>query len=168
MRDVEHEIWNSWWRLDDDGLEDFVSESEYLDEDSSDDEKQSAYTEYVFDLLDDERANLNIPVNGTILMYGDAGRWDGAHYGASPCGDNISGIFDMFDYGDNEVVFYVEDGDVYARWSGHDNPMGTLALFRLADDDYLEQIEYEGIHGEDDFRANTESIAPQVCAVYGW
>ena len=93
MRDVEHEIWNSWWRLDDDGLEDFVSESEYLDEDSSDDEKQSAYTEYVFDLLDDERANLNIPVNGTILMYGDAGRWDGAHYGASPCGDNISGIF---------------------------------------------------------------------------
>lgn len=165
MREDEHVIFDTHWRLDDEGLEDYVANSEEWIQDLSEEEQFQAYSEYVYSLLDDEKANLDIELDGTILMYGSVGRWNGTSYGADPCGHNIANIFDAVQ--DDEFKFYVEDGDVWATSSNHDG--SSLYLFRLASDDYIEKLdEGEPIGGIDNFIANTEPIAQPVCDVYGW
>ena len=165
IREEEHVIFDTYWRLDDEGLADYVANSEEWIQNLSEEEQYQAYSEYVYSFIGDEKANLDIELDGTILMYGSVGRWNGTSYGADPCGSNIANIFDAIE--DDEFKFYVKDGDVWATSANHDGT--SLYLFRLASDDYIEKLEEgEPIGGIDNFIANTTSIAQPVCDVYGW
>ena len=157
-------IFNSDDTFDDAGFQDWKDNSDGVDG-LTEDQQWREYSDYIWRCLDDERANLDIPVSGAILAYGSAGAWNGSSYGATPCGSNINGIFDAFS-GDT-LRFYVEDGDVWGYFGHHDG--ATVVRFREASDEYIEKLdEGEPIGGEAAFLANTASIAPQVCRVYGW
>ena len=164
MRD-QNVIFDTEWRLDDEGLADYVNESDWL-RDADDMTQRMEYADYIFSLKDDERANLNISLgNMTVLAYGTQQRWCGPNSGADPLGNNVNSIFD-WNPGD-EIRYYVENGDVWARSYDHDG--ATVVCFRAADPSYIDMLESgEPIGGEDAFMAATQSLAPYVCGVYGW
>ena len=161
----KHVIYDTHWRFDEAGQADFVAESEWL-EDASDEECYQAYVDYIYEIKGDEQANLDIDLGDkTVIAYGTQERWCGPNTGADPLGSNVNSIFD-FDPGD-EICYYVEDGDVWARAYDHDG--ATVVVFRAADPEYVEMLEDgEPIGGMEAFLDHTESIADYVCDVYGW
>jgi len=139
--------------------------------DDGDAEAYDALGAYLDEWLDDERANLDKPLDGeqVIVAFADMGLWWGRPKGASVVGDNVHDIFETganYDW----VRFYADRYNVRAELGHHD---GThYVLFRVAKsreqaERLVESIAY-GSMTEKQFRKATRSLRPLVAKVYGW
>ena len=164
LKNVQCVIFDSWERFDDESFKYWVKDTKYV-QDMDEDRQWEAFSDYIWDCLEDERTiNLDIPTEGRIVAYGYSEGWNGTSRGGLPMGYNVNSIFD-FPYED-EVSFYVDEGEVHVYAPGHDGATG--AVFREVDDDYLEKLEEEGVTNEKEFYERSRSIAGYVADVYGF
>ena len=117
--------------------------------------------------LNDERANLDVEVDGWIVAFGVLGLWDGNHNAACTFGNKVKNILKSeCDYLD----WYCDRYNVRCRASHHDGT--NHYLYRVAKDReqakrLVDAIAYEGMT-EEQFRKATRSLRPYVAKVYGW
>ena len=117
--------------------------------------------------LNDERANLDVEVDGWIVAFGVLGLWDGNHNAACTFGNKVKNILKSeCDYLD----WYCDRYNVRCRASHHDGT--NHYLYRVAKDReqakrLVDAIAYEGMT-EEQFRKSTKSLRPYVAKVYGW
>lgn len=117
--------------------------------------------------LNDERANLDVEVDGWIVAFGVLGLWDGNHNAACTFGNKVKNILKSeCDYLD----WYCDRYNVRCRASHHDGT--NYYLYRVAKDReqakrLVDAIAYEGMT-EEAFRKATRSLRPYVAKVYGW
>ena len=117
--------------------------------------------------LNDERANLDVEVDGWIVAFGVLGLWDGKHNAACTFGNKVKNILKSeCDYLD----WYCDRYNVRCRASHHDGT--NYYLYRVAKDRtqakrLVDAIAYEGMT-EEQFRKSTKSLRPYVAKVYGW
>ena len=144
---------------------------DYPDEASREEEGiEINYERYYADCdqyLYDERANLDVEVNGVIVAFGVLGLWDGNHNAACTFGNKVKNILKSeCDYLD----WYCDRYNVRCRASHHDGT--NHYLYRVAKDReqakrLVDAIAYEGMT-EEQFRKATRSLRPYVAKVYGW
>lgn len=138
-------------------------------EDVSDEE---VYTEIDFqrDLwMSDERANLDKPLDGRILVIADLGLWNGRRSGYRLTNDrNLNGVLGVCQY-DFQTVYF-NGYDVCATDTHHDGTNRyTMRLVRDGVDvDPLLDALYDGTADAAMIDRYTESLGPDVCGVYGW
>ena len=121
--------------------------------------------------LDDERANLNIPVAGDIVAIGDIGTWRGVFKGHKMIGANISDCL----YSDcDRVEWYVDlYGNMRATAIHHDGR--NHYLYRqirptLSDEqlnNFLDKA-YLGKLSKTDITRYTTRLGDLIGDVYGW
>lgn len=144
---------------------------DYPDEASREEEGiEINYERYYADCdqyLYDERANLDVEVDGWIVAFGVLGLWDGNHNAACTFGNKVKNILKSeCDYLD----WYCDRYNVRCRASHHDGT--NHYLYRVAKDReqakrLVDAIAYEGMT-EEQFRKATRSLRPYVAKVYGW
>ena len=125
--------------------------------------------------LDDEKSNLCKDLHSPIVVIANFGLWDGVHdaWAVFDKKRNLADIFDVdtigMDCGDMRREYYVHDGELRAKAYHHDG--GNYYTFRKMRGDltdaekdrlYNHEVEY------DELMHMTESLASDVCAVYGW
>ena len=127
--------------------------------------------EYYYDCrsidLDDERANLDIEVDGYIVAFASLGLWDGRRNGAKLVGTNVRRILYS---NDDYVTWYCDPHNVRAEMIHHDGT--NYVLYRVAmnkeqAENLVDKIAY-GNMSEEEFRKRTKSLRPYVAKVYGW
>lgn len=146
-------------------------EWEYYAEKYGDYEKDEInYDTYTDDCginLDDERANLNVKVDGCIVAFAKLGLWDGRHNGAKVIGNNVSKIL----YSDCDYIdWYCDKYNVRCTAIHHDGT--NHIIYRVAKDKYeaeaiVNKVAYEGMT-EDEFMKKTKSLRPYIAKTYGW
>jgi hypothetical protein len=166
--DVNHRV---IWTNDDYSEWEACMLIDYPDEASREEEGiEINYERYYADCdqyLDDERANLDVEVNGVIVAFGVLGLWDGNHNAACTFGNKVKNILKSeCDYLD----WYCDRYNVRCRASHHDGT--NYYLYRVAKDReqakrLVDAIAYEGMT-EEAFRRATRSLRPYVAKVYGW
>ena len=144
---------------------------DYPDEASREEENiEITYERYMEDRdndLYDERANLDVPVDGVIICFADLGLWDGHHQGAKKFGSNVKNIL----YSDCDGIdWFCDRYNVRCEASHHDG--SNSYLYRVAKDNeqanrLVQAIAYEDMT-EEEFRKATKSLRPYVAKVYGW
>ena len=117
--------------------------------------------------LDDERANLDVEVDGYIVAFASLGLWNGRFNGAKLVGTNVRDIL----YSNNDyVTWYCDCHNVRAEMIHHDGT--NYIIYRVAKnkefaEKLVNMIAYNGMT-EEQFRRATRSLKPYVAAVYGW
>lgn len=144
---------------------------DYPDEESREEEGiEINYERYHADCdqyLYDERANLDVEVDGVIVAFGVLGLWDGNHNAACTFGNKVKNILKSeCDY----IDWYCDRYNVRCKASHHDGT--NYYLYRVAKDReqakrLVDAIAYEGMT-EEEFRKATRSLRPYVAKVYGW
>ena len=166
--DVNHRV---IWTNDDYDEWEKCMLADYPDEESREAEgieiNYERYAEDCDNNLDDERANLDVEVNGVIVAFGVLGLWDGNHNAACTFGNKVKNILKSeCDYLD----WYCDRYNVRCRASHHDGT--NYYLYRVAKNSeqakrLVDAIAYEGMT-EEEFRKSTKSLRPYVAKVYGW
>ena len=126
-----------------------------------------AYYEDCDNWLSNERTNLDIQVDGVIVVFADLGLWDGHHNGAKTVGSNVSNILRS---NDDYLDWYCDRYNVRCEGVHHDGT--NTYLYRVARDEeqarrLVNSIAYEGMT-EQEFMRATKSLRPYVARVYGW
>jgi hypothetical protein len=117
--------------------------------------------------LDDERANLDVEVDGYIVAFASLGLWNGRVNGAKLVGTNVRDIL----YSNNDyVTWYCDCHNVRAEMIHHDGT--NYIIYRVAKNKeqaerLVDKIAYHGMT-EEEFRRATKSLKPYVAEVYGW
>jgi hypothetical protein len=117
--------------------------------------------------LYDERANLDVPVDGVIVCFADLGLWDGHHQGAKKFGSYVKNILHSnCEFND----WFCDRYNVRCEASHHDG--SNSYLYRVARDEeqadrLVQAIAFENMT-EEEFRKATRSLRPYVAKVYGW
>lgn len=119
--------------------------------------------------LDDERCNLNIKVDGRILVIGDLGRWNGRANGykiIDSC--NIRDIL----YSDCDYVEWYGDG-YNVRAEGHHHDGTNYYMYRvIREDRNIDNLLNDICNGKEITRKKlnyyTKSLYKDVANVYGW
>lgn len=117
--------------------------------------------------LYDERANLDIEVEGVIVAFASLGLWDGRRNGAKVVGTNVRDILSCdCDY----MTWYCDPHNVRCDAIHHDGT--NQYLYRVAKDRetavrLVNKIAYEDMT-EEAFRKSTRSLRKYVANVYGW
>lgn len=160
-------IWNGEWFIDEEFRNNI--KEDMIDSGRPEEEIRDIDIDYVInDYLEDERANLDIRIDGIIIAYADLGLWDGRHKAIKIFRDNISTI--LFSNDCYYPHWYVDRYNVRATMPHHDGT--NHVLYRVAKDkETAERIAYDTIwggKGEDYFKRNTKSLRPYVAEVYGW
>ena len=117
--------------------------------------------------LDDERANLNVEVDGYIVAFASLGLWNGRRNGAKLVGTNVRDIlYSNEDY----VTWYCDPYNVKAEMIHHDGT--NYVIYRVANNkEYAEHLVDKIAYGnmsEEEFRKRTKSLRPYVANVYGF
>lgn len=117
--------------------------------------------------LEDERANLNVEVDGYIVAFASLGLWNGRVNGAKLVGTNVRDILHSYD---DYVTWYCDVHNVKAEMIHHDGT--NYVIYRVArNKEFAEKlvnmIAYNGMT-EEGFRRATKSLRPYVAEVYGW
>lgn len=137
------------------------------------DEDSLTYERYSYDcgyFLDDERANLNVDVDGVIICLASLGLWNGRHVGTKIIGNNVKHILRS----DCEyLTWYCDRYNVRCDATHHDG--SNSYLYRVAKDRdeakrLMNKIYDMTDYGmaEDYFMKHTKSLRPYVSNVYGW
>lgn len=160
--DVNHRV--IWTNNDYDEWKTCMLEDEEYNEDELDYER---YSEDCSDNLYDERANLNVPVDGVIVCFADLGLWDGHHNGAKTFGSNVKNILYS---SDDYLDWYCDRYNVRCTGIHHDGT--NTYLYRVAKDstqadDLVNSIVYGDMTVEQFMKA-TKSLRSYVANVYGW
>lgn len=117
--------------------------------------------------LEDERANLDVEVNGYIVAFANTGTWRGRIHGGGIIGTNVKDILSSScDY----CTWYCDLHNVRFEGSHHDGT--NYYLYRVAEtkeeaEKLAHKIAYEDMD-EEQFRKRTKSLRPYVAKVYGW
>lgn len=121
--------------------------------------------------LDDEKRNLDIPVEGQVLIIADLGLWNGRHsaYKVEDV-DVLADILHNNMNGDSECRFYCDGYDIKCEESHHDGInhytyreiTRSAAAKKLMDKLYMQQPV-----SRKEITACTRSLAPLVAKVYG-
>lgn len=133
-------------------------------------EEDFGYDRYYEDcslFLDDERANLDIEVNGYIVAFASLGLWNGRANGAKLIGVKVKSILNSdCDY----VTWYCDRYNVRCDATHHDGT--NHILYRVAkskeDAERLQNLIAYHDMTEEEFRKRTRSLRPYVANVYGW
>ena len=134
---------------------------------TEDDFDYERYGEYCDVCLYDERANLDIEVDGIIVAFVNLGLWDGRHLGGGIVGTNVKNILHSeCDY----VDWYCDKYNVLCDASHHDGT--NHYIYRVAKnkeqaENLIHKIAYEGMTKEEFFKA-TKSLRKYVANTYGW
>ena len=117
--------------------------------------------------LDDERANLNVEVDGYIVAFASLGLWNGRFNGAKLVGTNVR---DILYSNDDYVTWYCDPYNVKAEMIHHDGT--NYVIYRVArNKEFAEKlvnmIAYNGMT-EEQFKRATKSLRPYVAKMYGW
>ena len=117
--------------------------------------------------LDDERANLNVEVDGYIVAFASLGLWNGRVQGTKIIGTNVSQILSTKD---DYATWFCDPYNVKCETIHHDGRNNIL--YRVADSmekaKKLAKKIYDGNITEEGFRRATKSLRPYVAKVYGW
>lgn len=117
--------------------------------------------------LSDERCNLDVEVDGYIVMFASLGLWNGRHNGGKFIGHNVKDIL----YSDcDHVTWYCDEYNVRCDAIHHDGT--NHYLYRVVDskekmNKILDEFRNETMT-EEKFRRLTKSLRPYVAKVYGW
>jgi len=148
---------------------------EYLEEDYPGYDEFDLYEKMVeinSEYLGDERANLNKPIGGTMLVVANLGLWDGRRQGYKEIRN--AKLKDALDYKYDSAEWYVtRDGEFCGTQCHHDgtNHYVYRKVKENASDDELADLElklYNGEATQDDIDKVTEKIGKQVADVYGY
>ena len=124
--------------------------------------------------LGDEQANLSKDLKATIVVIANFGLWDGVHdaWEIFEKKSNLADVLDAEILGmdcDMKREYYVHNGEVRAKVFHHDG--GNYYTFRKTRGD-LTDAEKDRICNHEveyaELMQMTESLASDVCAVYGW
>ena len=118
--------------------------------------------------LNDERANLNKPLDGDILIIGDLGLWNGRANGYKITRANTNAIFDVC--GDI-MEFYADGHEIRATVCHHDgrNYYQFRAIRPGRDIDKLLNAILDGEYiSPQKLNYYTRSIYKDVAKIYGW
>lgn len=152
--------------------EDWKDDLEELYPDDSDAERQEIMYELNGDYLNDLRDNLDIQLEGPILVIGDLGLWNGRFQGYKWLGDTLKDCF--FVDGNGEIEWYVdEQGDLRATFCHHDGTNYYLyrAIKETATDEEIEDLEnkiYYQKATQADICRTTRRLGDIIAQVYGW
>ena len=117
--------------------------------------------------LDDERANLNVEVDGYIVAFANLGLWNGKVQGTKIIGTNVSQILSTKD---DYATWFCDPYNVKCETIHHDGR--NSILYRVAETKekavMLTKKIYDGNITEEGFRRATKSLRPYVAQVYGW
>ena len=155
----DYDEWEAWMKLDyPDGVDEDGEKIEFTYERYYEDCENNLY---------DERANLDVPVDGVIVAFADLGLWDGRHNGAKTVGRYVKQILSS---GNDYQDWYCDRYNVRCTDIHHDGT--NFILYRVAKDEdeaarLVQAIAYEGMT-EEQFRKATRSLRPYVAKVYGW
>ena len=166
----KHIIWTSQINLDD--WQEYLQENELLDE--------TGYAQYyaVCELnsdLEDERENLNIRTDGSIIAIADLGLWGGRVCGYKEIdGRNIAACLWPTVRGLSENTWYIDEvGDLRQEEIHHDGTNHILyrelknGLSEKQVDNFYDKL-YNGTATRADITRYTRTLGDRVCAVYGW
>lgn len=148
--------------------DDYDEWAKFMEEEITDEEITPEYYHYCRSYeLDDERANLNVEVDGYIVAFADLGLWDGRHNGSKVIGTNVK---DILSTKDDYATWYCDVHNVKCDTVHHDGR--NHILYRVAKnkeqaDSLAYRIAYEDMT-EEEFRRATKSLRPYVAKVYGW
>lgn len=150
-------------------------EKEYKAEhpDASDAEVAQAYEDEVAIRLDDERANLNIPIERDVLVIKTLGLWYGKRVRCSvihraTIGDLLERFFDG-----NSFYVEADTGDFVGEAYHHDgtNYYRFREISADAPNDSIDDLVYKIESGEEyaeDLAHLTKSFGGRIAKVYGW
>lgn len=121
--------------------------------------------------FEDEYENLNMPLDGRILVIADLGLWNGRRQGYKVIGSNLQDIMTAATK-DDDFHIYSDGKDIRAEGRHHDGT--NYYLFReIRDDiDNIDPLLIDIYNGETISNRRlgryTKSLAPYVASVYGW
>lgn len=120
-------------------------------------------------MLEDERTNLDIPIDGKILVIADLGLWNGRRNGYKILPNNISEI--LYD-ADAELVEWYDDGYNIKCTAVHHDGTNYYEYREIRDgvniDNLLNSIRNNESYSRKKLNTYTKSIRPYVLDVYGW
>lgn len=152
-----------WTNNDFDEWHDAMLDEGYPEEEISPEE----YCYWRNNELDDERANLNVEVDGYIVAFARLGLWYGNVNGAKLVGTNVSQILST---SDDYATWFCDPYNVKCETIHHDGR--NSILYRVADSkEKAERLVNKIANGdmsEEQFRRATSSLRPYVAQVYGW
>ena len=160
-RDIDYNEWKEIYKE--------TAEANEWDEDTeNEDNLQIFISEELERNFDDERANLNIPLDGDILVIADLGLWNGRRQGYKILHGNISNIFTT---GEDYTEWYSDGYNIKATAAHHDGT--NYYEYRVIREDRNIQNLLDAIYnGEEITRKKlnyyTKSLEPYVAKVYGW
>ena len=160
--DVNHRV--IWTNNDYDEWEYYA---EKYDDYEKDKINYDTYSEECSITIGDERANLNVEVDGCIVAFANLGLWDGRHNGGKVIGNNVSKIL----YSDCDYVdWYCDKYNVRCTATHHDGTnhiVYRVAKSREDAEKIVDEIAYNGMT-EEEFMKKTKSLRPYVAKVYGF
>ena len=156
----KHTIWNENEFIEIDDIRDDYPEC-------TDQELERIANELHYSYLDDERVNLNIEVEGTIVCFADIGRWNGRFSGYKALGSNIADILHPMVNSQSYCHWFINEdmSNVCCDEAHHDAT--NHYVYRLVSDADLEEAE-EHDNCVDWLLARSQPIVEPVRKVYGW
>ncbi len=168
LKETDHLIWSDYY-LDFEDWREFLEE-EYPD--YADHELVDIMYKTNDEYIDDERYNLDIPLNRTIIVIGDLGLWNGRRMGYK---EIQSGNIKDCLYSDTDYsTWYVDkDGDLRCEAIHHDgtNYYRYRVYKRDVTDEQIEDLKeklYCGRATEADILSVTDRLGDEIGKVYGW
>lgn len=168
MTESDHLIWSNYGLDYEDWREDLEDQYPEL----SEDERMALMYERNNDYLDDERVNLNIQLDGPILVIGDLSLWNGRRMGYK---EIASGNIRDCLYSDTDYATWYVDrlGDLCCDAIHHDGTNHYLYRAykpgaRESQIDLLKEKLYCGIATRGDITRITRRLGDDIARVYGF
>ena len=163
--------WKIWqnYNINTEDYEDWLNEK-FPDRDEY--EKFNLCEDLNYEYLEDERMNLNIPLNSKVICIADIGLWNGRRHGYKMMGTNLNSLLQFMDSCDY-AEFFCDNYDVRGRQSHHDGTHFLLyrqlkpTLSEQQLENFLDKL-YYGTLKKGDISRYTLSLRPLVAKVYGW
>ena len=115
--------------------------------------------------LEDEEANLNWQIGGTIVAIASVGTWRGRRTGYKIVGDKLS---DIFNISEDCNEYYCDQDDCQAVCAHHDGTNYiTYRVFRGSEDE-IDELLYNSDDFEADVRKRSHSLMPYIADIFGW
>jgi len=157
-----------WSNEDIDGELEYINEQEEY-KDLNEEEKTELAYENINRGLEDERDNLDIQLNGSILCIADLGLWNGRKQGYKVIkSGNIKDIL----FSDCDYASWYSDGhNIKAKLSHHDGT-NYIEYREIKNEENIDNLLNDLYGGKKITRAKinyyTKSILREVKKVYGW
>ena len=168
MNDGDHIIWTNYHL----NYDDWADTLETAYPELSEDERYYKMLDLNDTYLDDERANLNIPLSEPILVIADLGLWNGRRSGYKEI--RSGNIRDCLYGGHDFVTWYVDrQGDLRCEDIHHDGTNHYLyRVYKSGTTDSqrtrLKGKIYDGTASEGDIDRYTRRLGDEIGRVYGW